>query len=190
MLLRRTRPNSISDSNFNSLKARKFVILFDIIDTFPYEDIWRIWLSSTNNAMNSKILDISNSSNASSNFAPATPKTATELFDIKILIYAKYPNKIQSEWVKSHLSRYVTNGSHAYLDINASHTKRIFYLIEEALSYDKSITHIMIAPSDSIPIVPLSNIYNSILVREESFMNYKLHTDKSLVCTPYMHLYI
>jgi hypothetical protein len=54
-------------------------LLFIIIDDLPHELIWRIWLHQTK---------------------------SREKKTIRIFIHAKYPDRIRSRWVRSHLVRF------------------------------------------------------------------------------------
>lgn len=53
-------------------------LMFIIIDDLPFECIWRTWLRAT--------------TNATQNF-------------VRVIIHAKYPDRVQSPWVKAHLCK-------------------------------------------------------------------------------------
>lgn len=62
-------------------EVKKIGLLFIIIDDLPHELIWRLWLNLNNNNTNN---------NENNN-------------KFEIFIHAKYPEKIQSKWVKKYL---------------------------------------------------------------------------------------
>jgi hypothetical protein len=66
---------SQSSRSENQSSFQSFGLLFIIIDDLPHELIWRAWLKSSH-----------------SSFTP-----------IQIFIHAKFPERIRSPWVKSHL---------------------------------------------------------------------------------------
>jgi len=70
-----------SNRNLSSQYIGNINIVFNfmIIDAMPLEHLWRKWLSSSNNLRNFKAI---------------------------VLIHAKYPNRVQSDWVKNNLVKF------------------------------------------------------------------------------------
>lgn len=81
----------------NILLRRYYIIglLFIIIDDFPNEVLWRLWLQH--------YIDSSSSSNNSRNMSGDSSHSTTSTTTIRCWFHAKYPKRVTSLWVRERL---------------------------------------------------------------------------------------
>ena len=78
-------------------------LLFIIIDTLPYENIWKKWIESNNNNNNGGKYNTTTTSSSSSNTNTTNSTNTTKQTTVKVFIHAKNPDQVKSSWVRKYL---------------------------------------------------------------------------------------
>ncbi|RYH31053.1 hypothetical protein EON65_03590 [archaeon] len=128
---------------------RGIAICLVIVDKLYHEEIWKGWLKSYSTSISSS--------------APHT-------YHAKLFIHAKYPDRIQSEWVKQHTVPYT------FLpDWNSPEVVRamVALLHEATSSYESSKQyHRMIFATEScIPCCTLGELGDALMADEKSWLD-------------------
>ena len=80
---------------------RTLGILFIIIDDFPNEILWRIWLEhGIATCLNPSYYSIDENG---SNIAGSVAGNENEADVVRVWFHAKYPDRVKSEWVRQRL---------------------------------------------------------------------------------------
>lgn len=120
--LSKSLPSS-SSSIAATPSTNHIALLFLIIDELPFENIWESWINDNNN--NNDLND----------------------YSVSVLIHAKYPERIRSEWIKQHLiideysnnnNSYGVDGNKPYLSFRPEWgsieiTRAMIELVQHAL---------------------------------------------------------
>jgi len=122
---------TMTSVDMNAAQAGKVVLCFIIIDKLPHEHLWRYWLAASKSSTKSD--------------------SSEDPENICILIHAKYPEKVESEWVRARLVRSFQFCPHwASLDVS----KTMVGLMKEALTLSAEVSKIMFVSETCIPVVP------------------------------------
>ena len=121
-------------------EQQTLALLFMIIDTLPFENIWRRWIESNNN---SKV-------------------------NVQILIHAKYPARVQSSWVRTHL----TKTSHVPEWGSVELTRAMITLAEECLSGCTTQSMRLLYCSEScLPVLSFQKTYEELWSSTTSWLD-------------------
>ena len=184
--LNKSTPNSINSTNLtestnstNSITSettnKTLALLFIIIDTLPFEEIWRSWINhyttTTAAAAAASAAAAANNTNINTkdNNNINTDETQQDI-TIQILIHAKNPEKVTSPWIRSHLTNVSYKPEWGSVEI----TRAMVTLVEESLaSCNSPSMRLCFASESCIPILPLHQTIESLWSTNTSWIDVK-----------------
>jgi hypothetical protein len=150
-----------------------------IVDSLPHEHIWRSWIdTTTTNNSNTNFdykssqqkptitpITTNNNNNDNNNYnndgeTITTSSTTTISYSADMYIHAKFPNSIQSKWVRQNL---ISRSFHPnWNDVRI--VQAMLALAEEALVQQPITTHILFCTESCIPISSLQDTVRMLLL--------------------------
>lgn len=125
-------------------------ILFIIVDKFPHEAIWREWLA-------------------------ARPAAASR---IRILIHAKFPERLTSDWVRQRLvTSFHYSPSWGSLDL----TRVMIGLMKEITVTQPRVCKAIFASESCLPIVPVEDFVSLTTRDNDSWLNFTSNSKNGFV---------
>jgi hypothetical protein len=123
---------------------RVLALMFLIIDALPHEDIWRAWIDGGE----------------------------AEGIDVHVVIHAKNPDRVESDWVRSHMLRRSHRPKWGSIEL----TRAMIDLIVAALG-DKRVGRLLLASETCIPIAPLREVGFQLWREEKSWIDFRTKPD-------------
>jgi len=140
--LAQVNPSTFTCSH-NAREEGTVAVLFIIVDKFPHENIWREWLE------------------AKSAIAAATR--------IRVLIHAKFPEKVTSDWVRARLVtsfHYTPEWGHSDL------VRVMLGLMKEITNTEPTVCKAIFASESCLPIVPAEHFLSLATRDGDSWVNF------------------
>ena len=134
----------VKDWSTQLVKPEAMAILILIIDELPHEAIWRLWLDQAD---------------------------AQSRARVKFHFHAKFPDKVQSPWVRERLVEFSFKPNWASVEI----TKAMLALLRRCVREDASeeIGKFAFASESCVPIVPLEECLERVFADDRSWMRLK-----------------
>jgi hypothetical protein len=118
-------------------KGHTVALLFMCIDKLPFEEIWRKWMDDPESGVT-----------------------------VKVWVHAKYPEKVESEWVRKHLLSYSHRPEWGSIEL----VKAAVSLVQEALK-DPAPTRFCLLSESCLPVLNLRAAAHALWAQDRSWLD-------------------
>ena len=184
-------PTALATTLPPTTPRKTLALMFIVIDTLPYEDVWRQWIgdrdidgdssrivSSCNSHGKNEPTRTHNQSNGHNNSnSSAGNVTATETPEnnpnVRVFVHAKFPERVRSQWLRSRLIGQSFKPAWGSVEI----TRAMLALVEGALTAVPADVapdmRLVFASESCLPIVPLNVAARALWSQDASWLDVK-----------------